>query len=87
VRASGRSATHWSAIERKAIPLRLFLDYFDERPADDHKPDILDPAIRSKRTAEEVLRTGSEISRRWNVISSLKPEDFTGPIRSALAPR
>jgi len=88
VRSSGRDSAHWSSVHRGVAPLRMFLEFADDRrrPSDSELPDVIDAAIRSKRTAEAVQRAGSEISRRWHVVSALQPADFEDAIRSALAP-
>jgi hypothetical protein len=47
--------------------------------------DLLDPSIRSGLTVDQVRRTGSEISRKWRVISSLHPEHFAAALKDARA--
>jgi transcriptional regulator with XRE-family HTH domain len=48
--------------------------------------DVLDASIRSKKTADEVREAASEPSRRWHIITSLKPEDFAQALRAARVP-
>jgi transcriptional regulator with XRE-family HTH domain len=48
-------------------------------------PDILDTTIRSERTLEDVQRTSSEMSQRWGIVTSLRPEDFLQALRAARA--
>jgi hypothetical protein len=48
-------------------------------------PDLLDATIRSKRTLEEVRRASSEISQRWDIITSLQVEDFVQALKAARA--
>jgi transcriptional regulator with XRE-family HTH domain len=50
-------------------------------------PDVLDAAIRSKRTLDEVAASSSPISRRWGIITTLQPEDFVEALRGARAAR
>lgn len=45
-------------------------------------PDVLDEDIRSKKTLEEVRAEASLISRRWNVITRLHPNDFLDALRA-----
>jgi transcriptional regulator with XRE-family HTH domain len=45
--------------------------------------DVLDPGIRSARTLQEVTASSSQISRRWRVVTGLRPEDFTDALRAA----
>jgi transcriptional regulator with XRE-family HTH domain len=45
--------------------------------------DVLDASIRSKKTADEIRATASEPSRKWHIITSLKPEDFAQALRAA----
>jgi hypothetical protein len=48
-------------------------------------PDLLDPSMRSERSANEIRRTSSDISKRWNIITSLQPEDFAAALRESRA--
>jgi hypothetical protein len=43
---------------------------------DDSVPDVLDADIRSKKTFESVREASSPISKRWEIVSVIQPEDF-----------
>jgi transcriptional regulator with XRE-family HTH domain len=45
--------------------------------------DVLDVSIRSPKTADVVKEAASEPSRKWHIITSLKPEDFAQALRAA----
>jgi hypothetical protein len=69
---------------RTAQLIELFLD--SRVPPSDSSAaawDVLDASIHSKKTADEVRATASEPSRRWHIITSLKPEDFAQALRAA----
>ena len=89
IRSGGRDGAHWSAVHRGVAPLRMYLEFAADRrnPSSSEVPDVIDAAIRSRRTADAVRRSGSDISRRWHVVSALQPTDFEDAIRSALGPR
>jgi len=74
---------------RAAVVLDTFLEYLGSssfgRPNDAVGPDILDPSIRTKRTLEEVKASSSPISRRWNIVTGLQPDDFSHALREARA--
>jgi hypothetical protein len=58
------------------------------RAAKDRAPrssdvDILDPSIRSDETAAEMIKSGSNESRFWGVVSPLMPSDFANAIEAA----
>jgi hypothetical protein len=48
-------------------------------------PDVLDAGIRSKQTLDDVVASSSPISRRWGIVTTLKPEDFAEALRGARA--
>ena len=48
-------------------------------------PDILDTTIRSERTLDDVQRSSSEMSQRWGIVTSLRPEDFLQALKAARA--
>ena len=69
--------------------LQLFLNYFTAQIGASEKnqpPDVLDPAIRTLKTVQQVQRNGSTISRRWGVVSTLQPADFVDPLKVLLGP-
>ncbi|RLB53962.1 MAG: hypothetical protein DRI34_12695 [Deltaproteobacteria bacterium] len=74
---------------RAAIVLDTFLEYArassPKQSNDAVGPDILDPSIRTKRTLEEVKAASSPISRRWNIVTGLQPEDFLHALGEARA--
>jgi transcriptional regulator with XRE-family HTH domain len=72
---------------RVALVIELFLNAISP-PADSAATawDVLDANIRSKKTAGEVREAASEPSRRWHIITSLKPKDFAHALRAARVP-
>jgi hypothetical protein len=80
-RSKTASKELWS---RTALVIDFFLNSI-AHPADSTAAawDILDASIRSKKTADEVREAASEPSRRWHIITSLKPEDFAQALRAA----
>jgi len=54
-----------------------------ENPQQTGVPDVLERDIRTKRSRDEVFARSSEISRRYNIISSLQPADFVEALRGA----
>jgi transcriptional regulator with XRE-family HTH domain len=59
------------------------------RPAPNREwaPQVLDPSIRSTKTRKQVESSGSEISRRWGIVTGLHPEDFARALEAARVPR
>jgi transcriptional regulator with XRE-family HTH domain len=74
---------------RAAVVLGTFLEHAGSsaagRPNDEVGSDILDPSIRTRRTLEEVMTSSSPISQRWNIVTSLQPDDFLQALREARA--
>lgn len=75
---------------RTSMLLRAFIDAQRRRQPstpdrDDGPPDLLDRSIRSHKTRVQVEASGSKISRRWGIVTSLQPEDFTRALRAARA--
>ena len=48
-------------------------------------PDVLERSARSKRTLDDLRARGSEVSRRWGIVSSLQPQDFAKALEEARA--
>lgn len=46
--------------------------------------DILDGTIRSQKTLEQVRREASPISKSWNIVTSIQPDDFARALRDSL---
>ena len=44
--------------------------------------DVLDPAIRSRKTADQVRRDSSNISKRWHIVTRLQPDDFASVLNT-----
>jgi transcriptional regulator with XRE-family HTH domain len=91
-RGSGSEAKEWTRIVRRAeVSLRELLEFITEREPSRDKPgraappDVLDPAIRSRRTLDEVRSSGSRISQRWGIVTGLQVEDFLQALRAARA--
>jgi transcriptional regulator with XRE-family HTH domain len=73
---------------RSEVVLKTFLSPLRNRV--DLEPtrspaDIFDPRIRSQKTLEAIQRERSNISRVWNIVSALQPQDFENAIRAASA--
>jgi transcriptional regulator with XRE-family HTH domain len=49
----------------------------------DNPPDLLDETAFSAETCRELEEASTEISRRWKIITDLKPEDFAHALRAA----
>jgi transcriptional regulator with XRE-family HTH domain len=67
------------------IPLEVSVRWLaDYAPKQGSTPlvDILDPVV-TKRSAEEVEASASDISRRWGILSSLQPKEFADALRAA----
>jgi transcriptional regulator with XRE-family HTH domain len=73
-----------NAARRTDLVMTLFLDAAAP-PTGQPAWDVLDTGIRSKKTADDVQRTASDLSKKWRILSSLKPEDFAGALRAAHA--
>ncbi len=72
------------SLRASVATIRLFRDQLSHNATPSAPPDILDPSIRSTKTAETTARRGSDTSRSWGIVSALTPEDFVVPLRSAL---
>lgn len=46
--------------------------------------DILDQTIRSQKTLEQVRREASPISKSWNIVTTIQPDDFARALRESL---
>jgi transcriptional regulator with XRE-family HTH domain len=72
---------------RAAFVLDTFLGSLPKGPASSPvtppSPDILDSTIRSKKTLDEVLAASSPISRKWGIVTTLAPADFSQALRAA----
>jgi transcriptional regulator with XRE-family HTH domain len=71
----------------KTSSLQLFLNYFTAQLGAmdaNQPPDVLDPGIRTPKTVQQVQRSGSTISQRWGVVSTLQPADFVDPLKVLL---
>jgi transcriptional regulator with XRE-family HTH domain len=79
----------WSQRARRSeIVLRTFLAPLQNRldwQSDGSPPDIFDPSIRSQKSLDAVQAESSDISRRWNIVTALQPQDFETAIRAANA--
>lgn len=75
-----------SAYRRAAVVLDTFFELdLREGAVDRHTPtrEILDNDIRSIQSRDEVWASASPISRRWGIVTSLKPEDFQEALRAS----
>jgi transcriptional regulator with XRE-family HTH domain len=72
-------------LRRAEVVLRSLLESItSEQHAGPHPvTDVLDADIRSQKTLSSVAAASSAISRKWNIISRLLPDDFLTALRSA----
>lgn len=87
---SGSPPRPWAHLYRRAeVVFVSFLDavHVNHPPSSrsEAAPDILDRDIRSKQTLKDVVASSSKISRRWGIVSSLQPKDFSEALRAARA--
>jgi hypothetical protein len=72
---------------RRAVAvIELFLDA--TTPPSEQLPvawDTLDVGILTVKTALQLKNAASDISRKWHIITSLKPDDFARALRDARA--
>jgi transcriptional regulator with XRE-family HTH domain len=71
---------------RQARRTRLLIDLFLETQAaaaESAPWDVLDRTILSRKTVDELKASASEPSRRWHIITSLRPEDFAQALKAA----
>lgn len=76
--------TKWRRLyQRASVQLAQFLDSVSRRWDADETvlEDVLDPSIRSRSTVAKTKASRSKISNRWNVISSIRPDDFALALR------
>lgn len=45
--------------------------------------DLLDPAVVTKRTLDELKENSSDISKRWGIVTALQPADFADALKDA----
>lgn len=71
--------------KRAEVTFDMFLSFARAAaPAErDHPPDLLDETAFSAETCRELEEASTEISRRWRVITDLRPEDFAEALRAA----
>lgn len=74
------------AYKRTEVLLHTFLEFAGGLAHRQVAPDVLDATIRSKRTLEDVQRTASTEATRWNIVTSLRPEDFLAALKAADEP-
>ncbi|MFT3694569.1 MAG: helix-turn-helix transcriptional regulator [Kofleriaceae bacterium] len=67
--------------EKSEPALRRFLQSQDRLVPEAF--DLLDRNIHSEKTIEEVRSRRSEVSQRWNIVTSLRPEDFARAIEAS----
>lgn len=76
------------ALGRAANVLRQHRDRFCSTPATGEVPgeDYLGVPIASAKTKNEILRNRSELSKTWNILTTLQVEDFAKAIKESNAP-
>ncbi len=85
---STRSTSWANRYRRAALVFQTYLESAFARLSRDASvdaplTDVLDRDIRTKRTRQLLEASRSPISRRWNIITGLQPEDFSRALRSA----
>lgn len=80
----------WSRRYRRALLLLDEFVEFLEQHAQRGNPgvalvDVLDSDIRSKQSLDKVQMTSSTISKKWGIVTSLQPQDFSSALRQARA--
>jgi transcriptional regulator with XRE-family HTH domain len=86
VALQGEVSRSWTQRARRAeVVLSAFLDATPTTPAHRKPPvvDALDRSIRSKKTLDQVKASSSDISRKWDIVSSLTAVDFAESLRAA----
>lgn len=74
----------WAQLYRRAVVvLEMFLESLPARSRKPASADILDSQIRTKKTLDEVRAAASPISRRWGIVTGLKPTDFATALKAA----
>jgi transcriptional regulator with XRE-family HTH domain len=77
----------WLARYRRATVVleTFFLSVLARLPVGgEHRaPDILDTAVRSSKTVDELRESASGPSARWNIITALHPADFASALAQA----
>lgn len=67
-------------VRRAQLLLSAFLQHQTPAPA---PLDVLDATLRSQKSLEEVQQAASMISHRWNIVTTLQPDDFLSALRAA----
>lgn len=78
----------WTRRYRRAeLVLELFAGEVRELFASATAPvtDVLDIGVRTERTVEELRGRASSISKAWNIVTALHPEDFARALEAARA--
>lgn len=73
--------------KRAEVTFDMFLSHVRavSRAQGDNPPDLLDETALSAESREEIEEASTEISKRWNVITDLRPDDFAEALRAANA--
>jgi transcriptional regulator with XRE-family HTH domain len=62
----------------------LFRDTDTQRARRSSAPlDVLDRSIRTSQTIDEVQKQSSDISRRWRIVTAIRPDDFVQALEAA----
>lgn len=73
----------WRRLYRRTATVLAAVIGAAEPDASKRGADLLDRGVRTARSIEELRANGSELSRRWNVITSIQPQDFADALRGA----
>lgn len=74
----------WAQLYRRAeVVLETFQESADARSKRPAGPDLLDAQIRTKKSLDEVRASSSPISRRWGIVTGLRPADFATALKAA----
>jgi transcriptional regulator with XRE-family HTH domain len=84
---TGPGAAWAKELKRVYVPFTMLLGLAQNVVGDlgTRNVDVLDPAVRSQQTLEEIERAASTISQRWGIVTSLRPDDFADALVAARA--
>lgn len=84
LRATPRAARS-RLLNRASTVLEMYLDGLRDRVArpPTPEPDLLDANVRTRRTATELERSASEISKKLRIVTAIQPDDFVEALEAA----
>jgi transcriptional regulator with XRE-family HTH domain len=73
----------WAKLRRQAnLPLELFLEHAP-KPTPSPPLDLLDAAIRSTSTLDDLVAISSPASKRWGIATSIDTDDFVNALKAS----